>query len=198
MSRLENRNIITNKIKIETFTLKKICYFFSKDFTASQTAEELNISRQTINSYYKIFREILFDSYVYFKSWIELNISYMKIYEKNIYFIEEKSKIFLLDTESFIFLNLNNFIKDKLEQTLENNKKTNSVRIIYNEHTKNFTILGYYNSSNDLEEFVNNRLKKFRGIKKENLNKHIQESFFRFNHSSDEINKKILTYFSIL
>lgn len=198
MSRLENRNIITNKIKIETSTLKKICYFFSKDFTASQTAEELNISRQTINSYYKIFREILFDSYVYFKSWIELNVSYMKIYEKNIYFLEEKNKTFLLDEESFIFLNLNNFIKDKLEQTLENNKKNNSVRIIYNEHTKNFTILGYFNSSNDLEEFVNNRLKKFRGIKKENLNNHIQESFFRFNHSSDKINKKILTYFSIL
>ena len=58
MSRLENKNIITNKIKIETSQLKKICYFFSKDFTASQTANKLNISRQTINSYYKIFREI--------------------------------------------------------------------------------------------------------------------------------------------
>ena len=50
MSRLENKNIITNKIKIETSQLKKICYFISKDFTASQTAEKLNISRQTINS----------------------------------------------------------------------------------------------------------------------------------------------------
>jgi transposase-like protein len=199
MSRLENTNIITNKIKIETSAIRKICYFFSKDFTASQTATKLDISRQTINGYYKIFREALFDSYIYSQTnGIDLNITYMKIYEKNIYFLEEKNKSFLLDEESFIFLNINNFIKDKLEQTLENNKKINSVRIIYNEHTKNFTILGYYNSSNDLEEFVNNRLKKFRGIKKENLNNHIQESFFRFNHSSDEINKKILTYFSIL
>jgi transposase-like protein len=199
MSRLENTNIITNKIKIETSAIRKICYFFSKDFTASQTATKLDISRQTINGYYKIFREALFDSYIYSQTHgIDLNITYMKIYEKNIYFLEEKNKSFLLDEESFIFLNINNFIKDKLEQTLENNKKTNSVRIIYNDHTKNFTILGYYNSSNDLEEFVNNRLKKFRGIKKENLNNHIQESFFRFNHSSDEINKKILTYFSIL
>ena len=199
MSRLENTNIITNKIKIETSAIRKICYFFSKDFTASQTAAKLNISRQTINAYYKIFREALFDSYIYSQTnGIDLNITYMKIYEKNIYFLEEKNKTFLLDEESFIFLNINNFIKDKLEQTLENNKKINSVRIIYNEHTKNFTILGYYNSSNDLEEFINNRLKKFRGIKKENLNNHIQESFFRFNHSSDEINKKILTYFSIL
>lgn len=199
MSRLENTNIITNKIKIETSAIRKICYFFSKDFTASQTAVKLNISRQTINAYYKIFREALFDSYIYSQTnGIDLNITYMKIYEKNIYFLEEKNKTFLLDEESFISLNLNNFIKDKLEQTLENNKKINSVRIIYNEHTKNFTILGYYNSSNDLEEFINNRLKKFRGIKKENLTNHIQESFFRFNHSSDEINKKILTYFSIL
>lgn len=199
MSRLENTNIITNKIKIETSAIRKICYFFSKDFTASQTATKLNISRQTINAYYKIFREALFDSYIYSQTnGIDLNITYMKIYEKNIYFLEEKNKTFLLDEESFISLNLNNFIKDKLEQTLENNKKINSVRIIYNEHTKNFTILGYYNSSNDLEEFINNRLKKFRGIKKENLTNHIQESFFRFNHSSDEINKKILTYFSIL
>ena len=122
----------------------------------------------------------------------------MKIYEKNIYFLEKNNKIFLLNEKSFISSTINNFIKDKLEQTLENNKKTNSVRIIYNEYTKNFTILGYYNSLNDLEEFINNRLRKFRGIKKENLSNHIQESFFRFNHSIDEINQKILTYFSIL
>lgn len=199
MSRLENTNIITNKIKIETSAIRKICYFFSKDFTASQTATKLDISRQTINGYYKIFREALFDSYIYSqKNEIDLNITYMKIYEKNIYFLEEKNKTFLLDEESFIFLNINNFIKDKLEQTLENNKKNNSARIIYNEHTKNFTILGYYNSSNDLEEFIINRLKKFRGIKKENLQNHIKESFFRFNHSIDEINQKISTHFSIL
>ncbi len=199
MSRLENPNIISNKLKIETSSIRKICYFFSKDFTASQTAIKLNISRQTINNYYKIFRETLFDSYIYLQTnEIDLNITYMKIYEKNIYFLEKNNKIFLLNEKSFISSTINNFIKDKLEQTLENNKKTNSVRIIYNEYTKNFTILGYYNSLNDLEEFINNRLRKFRGIKKENLSNHIQESFFRFNHSIDEINQKILTYFSIL
>lgn len=199
MSRLENPNIISNKLKIETSSIRKICYFFSKDFTASQTAIKLNISRQTINNYYKIFRKTLFDSYIYLQTnEIDLNITYMKIYEKNIYFLEKNNKIFLLNEKSFISSTINNFIKDKLEQTLENNKKTNSVRIIYNEYTKNFTILGYYNSLNDLEEFINNRLRKFRGIKKENLSNHIQESFFRFNHSIDEINQKILTYFSIL
>ena len=62
MSKLENENIITNKIKIEISQLKIICYFFSKDFTASQTAKAINISRQTINNYYKIFREIAFNN----------------------------------------------------------------------------------------------------------------------------------------
>ena len=80
MSRLENPNIISNKLKIETSSIRKICYFFSKDFTASQTAIKLNISRQTINNYYKIFREALFDSYIYLQTnEIDLNITYMKI-----------------------------------------------------------------------------------------------------------------------
>lgn len=192
MSRLENRNIITNKIKIETSALKKICYFFSKDFTASQTAEELNISRQTINSYYKIFREILFDSYIYFKSGIELNISYMKIYEKNIYFIQEENRILLLGEDNFIFPNINIFIQNKLEQTLENHTKANSVRLIYNKYTKKFTVLGFYTSNNHIEKFIDSRLKKFRGIKKENLHSHIKESFFRLNYSNDQLYEKIL------
>lgn len=198
MSRLENKNIITNKIKIETSQLKKICYFFSKDLTASQTAQRLNISRQTINSYYKIFREILFDSYIYSKNdEIDLNITYMKIYEKNIYFLQEENKIVLLDKENFIFPNINSFIQNKLEQTLINHKKNNSVRLIYNKYTKNFTILGFYTTNTGVQTFIDTRLKKFRGIKKENLHGHIKESFFRFNHSNSQIYERVLNHFHI-
>jgi transposase-like protein len=199
MTRMKNKNIISNRIKIETSQLKKICFFFSKDFTASQTSEELKISRQTINSYYKIFREILFDSYIYLKKdEINLNITYMRIYEKNIYFLEKKNEIFLLDKENLIFPNINNFIQNKIEQTLVNNKKTNSVRVIYNKYTKNFTILGFYSGNTNVQNFVDTRLKKFRGIKKENLHNHIKESFFRFNNPNVQIYDKILKYFKIL
>ena len=198
MSRLENKNIITNKIKIETSQLKKICYFFSKDLTASQTAQRLNISRQTINSYYKIFREILFNSYIYSKeNEINLNITHMKIYEKNIYFLQEENKIVLLDKESFNFLNINFFIKDNLEQTLMKHKKANSVRLIYNKYTEKFTILGFYSTNFYVQEFINTRLKKFRGIKKENLHIHIKESFFRFNNSNKQIYESILKHFQM-
>jgi transposase-like protein len=199
MTRMENKNIITNKIKIETSQVKKICYFFSKDFTASQTAEELKISRQTINSYYKIFREILFDSYIYLKKdEIILNITYMRIYEKNIYFLEKRNEIFLLDKENLIFPNINIFIQNKIEQTLINNKKINSVRVVYNKYTKNFTILGFYSGNTNVQNFVDTRLKKFRGIKKENLHNHIKESFFRFNNPNIQIYEKILNHFKIL
>ncbi|MBY0541285.1 MAG: hypothetical protein K2P52_07735 [Campylobacterales bacterium] len=196
---MKNKNIISNRIKIETSQLKKICYFFSKDFTASQTAEELKISRQTINSYYKIFRELIFDSYIYLKKdEIDLNITYMKIYEKNIYFLEKKNEIFLLDKENLIFPNINNFIQNKIEQALVNNKKINSVRVIYNKYTKNFTILGFYSGNTNVQNFVDTRLKKFRGIKKENLHNHIKESFFRFNNPNVQIYEKILKHFKIL
>jgi transposase-like protein len=199
MTRMKNKNIISNRIKIETSQLKKICFFFSKDFTASQTSEELKISRQTINSYYKIFRELIFDSYIYLKKdEIDLNITYMRIYEKNIYFLEKKNEIFLLDKENLIFPNINIFIQNKIEQTLVNNKKINSVRVIYNEYTKNFTILGFYSGNTNVQNFVDTRLKKFRGIKKENLHNHIKESFFRFNNPNIQIYEKILKHFKIL
>ena len=75
----------------------------------------------------------MFNSYIYSKeNEINLNITYMKIYEKNIYFLQEENKIVLLDKESFNFLNINFFIKDNLERTLMKHKKANSVRLIYN------------------------------------------------------------------
>ncbi|PUE65705.1 hypothetical protein B0175_07500, partial [Arcobacter lacus] len=68
---------------------------------------------------------------------------------------------------------------------------------LYNKHTQNFTVVGFYTSTLDLQEFINNRLKKFRGIKKENIYSHIKESIFRFNFSSNEINERILKNLSI-
>lgn len=192
MSRLENKNIITNKIKIEISQLKIICYFFSKDFTASQTAKAINISRQTINNYYKIFREIAFNNLNYIEqNEAILNITHLKIYEKNIYLLQKENQLILLDKENIFLKNIQN----ELQENLIHHKKANSVRIIYNGYTKKFTILGYFICDNKIEEFITTRLKKFRGIKKENLYCHIKESFFRFDHTNDEIYKKVLTHF---
>lgn len=177
--------------------IKKICYYFCKDLTAIQTANKLNVSRQTINYYYKIIRDFLAgESYILDKK--IFCIEYIKIQNRYFFYIHSNAMIYLIEDYSQDSSKLNIFIKNHVEKNLINNSKRNGVRIIYNKNTKNFTILGYYTSSNDLQNFVNNRLKKFRGIKKEHLQHHIKESLFRFNHSFDEINQKILTYFSIL
>lgn len=176
---------------------EKICHYFCQDLTAVQTANKLKLSRQTINYYFKIIR-----NYLNYESFL-LNekifcIEYIKIQNRYFFYINSNNKIYLIEENSKDLIKLNIFIKKYIEKNLLNNSKKNGVRIIYNINTKNFTILGYYSSSNNLQNFVNNRLKKFRGIKKENLQDHIKESFFRFNHSIDEINQKILTFSSIL
>ena len=43
--------------KLSLYKIKKILYCFSQDLTAMQTANLLGINRNTINRYYKIFRE---------------------------------------------------------------------------------------------------------------------------------------------
>ena len=40
--------------KIKSEHLEKICYCFSKDYTAIETAKQTGFSRQTINHYYTV------------------------------------------------------------------------------------------------------------------------------------------------
>ena len=43
--------------KLSQYKIKKILYCFSQDLTAIQTANFLNLHRNTINRYYRLFRE---------------------------------------------------------------------------------------------------------------------------------------------
>jgi transposase-like protein len=177
--------------------IQKICHYFCQDLTAVQTAYKLKLSRQTINYYFKMIRDYL-NYEPFLLSEKIFCIEYIKIQNRYFFYICSNNKIYLIEENSKDLTELNIFIKDYVKKNLLNNSKRDGVRIIYNKNTQNFTILGYYISSSNLQNFVINRLKKFRGIKKENLQNHIKESFFRFNHSIDEINQKISTHFSIL
>jgi transposase-like protein len=198
MPRLKSINIDINKLKIEDSQFKRISYYFAEDFTATQTAKTLNISRQTINHYYKIFRKIIAINQIYIeKNELILNIRYLKIYDENIFLLQKKNQIILLDKNSFFSENINYFIQNELKEILINHKKANSVRILYNKNTKNFTILGYFISNDSVEKFIYFHLKKFRGIRKETLYFHIKESFFRFNNTNEQIYKSVLNYYQI-
>lgn len=176
--------------------LKKICIYFSKDFTASETSKILNLSRQTINYYYKIFRESIINDSLILKG-NAFQVEYIKIKNEYFFYIINKNSISLIEEHSKLLLNLKAFLKDEIKNNLINNSKANAIRILYNKHTQNFTVVGFYTSTLGLQEFINNRLKKFRGIKKENIYSHIKESIFRFNFSNNEINEKILKSLSI-
>lgn len=176
--------------------LKEICKYFSKDFTASETSKILNLSRPTVNYYYKIFRESIINDLFILKG-NTFQVEYIKFRNEYFFYIINKNSIYLIEEHSKLLTNLKNFIKNEIKKSLINNSKSNAIRILYNKHTQNFTVVGFYTSTLGLQEFINKRLKKFRGIKKENIYSHIKESIFRFNFSNNEINERILKSLSI-
>lgn len=196
MSKLNIKNLTNTKTKLEFEKLKEICFLFSKDFTATKTANNLNISRQTINSYYKIFRELLFNQLVLIdKNQINLTISYIKIHQDYFYYLE--NSLTLIENNNSFFHEIEYFIKNHLHNTFLRNKKLTKVKILQNTHKKDFLVLGFYSSSQEIDEFVNSRLKKFRGINKENIQLHLKESLFRFHHTQSEIYNYLIKIFNL-
>lgn len=50
-----------NRSKISDFKIKKIMKCFCSDIDATKTAEILHLNRNTINRYFRIFREVIFE-----------------------------------------------------------------------------------------------------------------------------------------
>lgn len=191
--------------KIQNKTLDKISYFFSKDYTASQTAIELNLSRQTINNYYKIIRILLLNKQeellVYFKNnnlcENSFNIKYIKTNKNIKYYIECNEKIFFLDLNNESLSHIKNFIEEELQDTFNNNQKTKSAKVLFNKKTKSFLLTKFLRSVNPLEDFIDQRLKKFRGLNKENLEIQLKESQYRFNHSQNDLYTTVLSLLNL-
>lgn len=178
-------NRLNNK-KLENSKIQNICRYFISDYTASEVAKKLDISRQTINKYYKDIRTLLLNKYQF-----ELKVDkecfilkYIFLNEEIFYYIEYNNKYYFLDSKDLSYKNLFEFIKQNIENSLINHKKANSVKLLYNRRKNDFLIIGYFKSENHFENYLNKRLKKFRGINKNNYESHIKESFIRFN--SDE------------
>ncbi len=191
--------------KIQNGILEKISYYFSKDYTASQTAKELNLSRQTINNYYKIIRILLLQKQeeliVFFKNNNycneSFNIKYIKTNFDLKYFVECNKKVCFLDLHNEIFPNINSFIKNELEETFIKNQKNKSAKVLFNKTKKSFLLTKFLKSTNDLEDFINKRLKKFRGLNKITFEIQLKESQFRFNYSQNDIYTTILSLLNL-
>lgn len=186
--------------KIQDEALAKICYYFCQDYTASQTAQELNLSRQTINNYYKIIRNLLLQNQNELMCFMRENnfcknsfaIKYIKSGTNISYFVECDKKVFILDTNSTFLPDFEKFTNEHLNSSLLQNRKANCAQVLYNKNENKYLITKLYKTNNFLQEFVEKRLKKFRGLNKQTLELHLKESQFRFNYSKEFIYETLI------
>lgn len=176
--------------KIDKNSFTNICKCFSEDLTASEASTKIDISRVTINKYYKILRNYINLYYCH-----TLNSSPKYCYLK--YFNFNKNMIFYIEHNSEIIL-LNDFkysIQEEIKKSLLNNRKINCAKLLLNENKNTYLLLGYMNKKNSLNTYISERLKKFRGINKNNINTHIKESIFRFNNKNTTIFSNLSSLF---
>lgn len=201
MSKIELTNYKYQNPRIDKVKFKNISICFIKDFTASQTATSLKFSRQTINSYYKLIRTYLLQ-YQNITTKLEVNnilskketlyLKYIKINQEILYYIEHENKIYLLDNENPLFEELSNFIKKDLKDRLRNHKKANCAKILKNSYSNEYFVSSFLRTSTEFNCFTTNRLKKFRGINKNNYILHIKESIIRFNSKKETLLQSLI------
>lgn len=202
MSRIEN---ITVKIKhAKVKKIEKICSYFSQDYTAIHTAQELGISRQTVNQYYKILRDKLSKEFIFSDSIIldellktkVLHIKHLHIYNQDIFYLSHEDKILVLDHTQDLHTKLNEFIQNSLKNPLSKHIKANCARVLINQDKQSFLISGYLREDNNsFEQFLLKRLKQFRGVSKEKIFSYLKESQIRYNFSSSTIYERIVLSF---
>lgn len=199
MGKEEIFNYLRNA-KIENNTLREICYCFSEDLTAIETAKRLNLSRQTINNYYKILRNILLQNQDELISFMKENnlcknsfaIKYIKSKDYISYFIHCDDKIFLIDEQNPCLPNFDLFLKEHLDTSLINNRIANCAKVLFNEKNKKYLVTKLYKTTNEIQDFISTRLKKFRGLNKQTLGLHLKESQFRYNYSNKYLHETLL------
>lgn len=204
MSTNEISNYLKNT-KIENKKLKQICQYFAKDYTASQTAKKLELSRQTINNYYKIIRNLLLEKQNELISFIKINdfcnnsfsIKYIKTGNYICYFIECNQKVFFINSQEDCLPNINKFINKYLDSSLLTNRKVNCAKVLFNQKEKKYLIIKIFKTDNNIQEFIDYRLKKFRGVNKQKLILHLKESQFRYNYSSEFLYETLLSLLNL-
>ena len=191
--------------KINPNVLKKICYYFSKDYTAIQTSKLLSISRQTVNSYFKILRNLLLQkqdelTYLLKKAnfcYDHFFIQYIKSGSHISYFLLCNKKIFILHDNQLLFPNIQKFIQEKIEGPFSNNKKINSAKVLFNKKEHKYLLLHLNNQNTHVQEFIQKRLKKFRGLNPTSLQLHLKESQFRYNYSEEFLYSTLLSLLNL-
>ena len=208
--------------KLSPYKIKKILFYFSKDLTATQTAEIMKLNRKTINRYYKIFREKIAaysESENGFEGEIELDESYFggKHHKgKRGRGSENKIPVFgILKRNGKVYTQIiPNSKGETLLEIVQTKIKPDS--IVYTDSFRaynNLSLNGYKhhrinhsiefargkNHINGIENFwsyCKMRLAKFYGLKSEEFYLHLKESEFRFNNRNEDLFKILIPIIS--
>jgi len=195
--------------KLSTYKVKKILKCFCEDLTATQTSKILDLNRNTINHYFNLFRQLIFNyqsKLIHeFTGEVELDESYFGArrvrgkrgrgaYGKVPVFgiLKRGGKVYTQILETVSKRELYGIIEGKIPKT--STVFTDCWRsydgLVFNGY-KHYRIKHRYNQFangknhiNGIENFwsfAKRRLSKFNGINRNNFNLHLKECEFRYN-----------------
>ena len=110
-------------------------------------------------------------------------LKYINLNSEIIYYIQCNESEYILEETNKSLNKSFNFVTLKVKYSLITGKKVNTARVIYDSTQDEYFIATYLHSTNMLEEFISARLKKFRGLNKNNTTLHIKESILRYNNN---------------
>ena len=208
---------MVSKSKLSDFKIKKILTCFVEDLTACQTSKLINVNRNTVNRYFKLFREkitLFCEKESIFKGEIEIDESYFggKYKGKRGRGSENKVPVFgILKRNGKVYTQI---IPDSKANTLIGivKNKIETASTVYSDRFRSYDSLvlnGYehHRINHSLEfaqgrthingiesfwSFCKRRLARFNGLRKQDYYLHIKECEFRFNQRNKNIYKIIL------
>lgn len=218
---MKNKYVYRSRISEAKF--REIVKLFSLDLEADQTAQITGLSRNTINKYYKTFRERIVhfcNQNSPFSGEIEVDESYFgarRVRGKRGRGAYGKTIVFgLLKREGKVYTEIVPDVKAAtLQAVIRGRVDINSVihsdgwrgynglvDIGYDKHFRvhhgqNEFVRGksHINGIESFWSYAKIRLVKFRGIDKKSFNLHLKECEFRFNHRGVDLYKLLLQIF---
>jgi len=203
--------------KLSDYKIKKILTCFAQDLNASQTSQLININRNTVNRYFKLFREKIIhfcEKESIFNGEIEVDESYFGGKHKGkrgrgsdnkvpvIGILKRNGKVYTQIIPDSKMKTLINIIKSKVEtaSTVYTDRFKSYDSLIlngYEHHRINHSMefakgRTHINGIESFWSFCKRRLGRFNGLRKQDYYLHIKECEFRFNYRNENIYNKIL------
>lgn len=199
---------------LSKYKVRKIIKCFCVELTATQTSKLLDINRNTVNRYYRIFRELIaqhqVDQIKKIRGHIEIDESYFGGRHKGNIGRSTKSKIpvfGLLKRNGKVYTQI---VSDVSARTLKNIIKAHISKgsTVYSDSWKSYDglvfngykhhrinhaktlVAGKNTHINGIENFwsyIKNKLVKFYGISPKYFYLYLKEYEFRFNHKDENI-----------